>query len=162
MALRNDKPLKDVTGRYLTRALFKELADGTEEKYPPLCTLKEAHDLYMQVSDPTEYEFAKALLESPETNFYDQWQRLLNTPDFMVYLEKWRDELEIKLRSAAVRAIRHASTSDKGFQAAKWLAERGWGEKKVGRPSKEEQVRQNRIEDALHKELTADEARILN
>jgi hypothetical protein len=131
-------PMRDVTGRYLTKALFVELTDREmAEKYPPLCTMKEAHDLYMLIADPTEYKFAQSLLYREDTTFWDHWQRLLNTADFMLYLTKWREELDAAIKSDAVDKLR--SMSDESPVAAKWLADKGYETKrKAGRPSKQE------------------------
>lgn len=156
-------PLRDVTGRYLTRALFVELTDKEmSEKYPPRCTLKEAHDLYLSVADPTEYRFAEKLLGSDYTIFWDQWRRLLATPDFMVFLNKWREELEIKLRSNAVLTLKEsAKDPEKGVTAARWLAEKGWEPKrKVGRPSKEEMETEKKVVAALTSVIDSDAERI--
>jgi hypothetical protein len=163
--MNKDSPLKDSTRRYLTRALFVELTTDkeTEEKYPPRCTLKEAHDLYMELADPTEYEFAKALLESDYTNFWDHWRRLLDTPDFMFYLEKWREELEIQIRSRAIsQMISIAGSRDKGAAvAAKWVAERGWEPKKrAGRPNKDTAEKERRTAEALTSTVNDDAKRI--
>jgi hypothetical protein len=53
----------------------------------------------------------------------------------------WREELEVKLRSQGVRGVMlEAYSEGKGsLQAAKWLADKGWTEKRTaGRPSNEE------------------------
>ena len=160
-----DSPLKDNTGRYLTRALFVELTTDKEmeEKYPPRCTLKEAHDLYMEIADPTEYEFAKALLDSDYTTFWDQWRRIANMPDFLVFLTKWREELDVKIRSTAIRSLMDISASDdKGSAvASKWLAEKGYAKRKgAGRPSSEEIERERHIAAALTSTVEEDANRI--
>jgi len=156
-------PMKDVTGRYLTRALFTELSDKSNwEQYPPLCTLKEAHDLYMAVADPTEYEFAKALLEREDTDFWFHWQRIVEVPDLQPILEKWRAELEVKLRSAAIRSIATSGLEPvKGVNAAKWIAEGGWKSKRsVGRPTKEQIKKERAVEEGIMSELDKDAERL--
>ena len=163
MAIKEKPVLRDVTGRYLTRALFVELAEKDNmEKYPPMCTLKEAHDLYMEIADPTEYLFAKALLESPETTFWDHWKRLLAMDDFMFHLSKWREELEVKLRANAIKTIKLASVDpEKGITAAKWLAEKGFKEKKgAGRRSNDDIMREKKIQAGINSELDDDAKRI--
>jgi hypothetical protein len=136
--MNKNAPMRDVTGRYLTKALFWELTDkDMAEKYPPLCTMKEAHDLYMAIGDLTEYKFAEALLYRDDTIFWDHWQRLLNTPLFMEYLTKWREELETRIRSTAIETMKGLALDNAA--AAKWLAEQSWKSKrKAGRPSKQE------------------------
>jgi len=152
--------MRDVTGRYLTKALFVELTDREmAEKYPPLCTIKEAHDLYMQIADPTEYKFAESLLHRSDTTFWDHWQRLLNTADFMFYLTKWREELDASIKSNAVENIK--SMAHDNAVAAKWLADRGYADKrKAGRPSKEEVDKEKKLMAHTDKTLNEDADRI--
>jgi len=153
-------PMRDVTGRYLTKALFVELTDREmAEKYPPLCTIKEAHDLYMTIADPTEFAFAKVLLHRPDTTFWDHWQRLLNTGDFMVYLTKWREELDAQIKSEAVERIKGLAIEN--VAAAKWLADKGYSEKrKAGRPSKQEVENEKKLMATSEKTINDDAARI--
>jgi hypothetical protein len=129
------------------------------EKYPPLCTIKEAHDLYMQIADPTEFKFAKALLERPDTTFWDHWQRLVNTGDFLFYLTKWREELDAQIKSDAIACIQ-AQASDSPV-AAKWLADKGYEPKrKAGRPSKQEVDNAKKDMVSADKTVNEDAARI--
>lgn len=39
-------------------------------------------------------------------------------------VDKWREELEVALRSEGVLSI--VTASEENFQAAKWLADKGW------------------------------------
>ena len=162
--MNKDSPLKDVTGRYLTRGLLDELSVASNnDKYPTRCSLKEAHDLYMEIADPTEYEFARALLYSPDTNFWDHWNRLLNTNEFMAHLARWREELEIQIRSEAIKSmIDLARSKQKGAAiAAKWVAERGWEPKRgAGRPTKDHSEREKKIAEALTTSVNADAKRL--
>lgn len=156
-----DAPMKDTTGRYLTRALFVELTDKEmAAKYPPLCTLGEAHELYLEVCDPTEYEFAKRLLG--HADFWAHWLRLLQTPTFLAELHKWREELEVKIRSGAIRQMRESARDpQRGTAAAKWIAEGSWKEKrKVGRPTKEAEAVSKAVEQAIEDDLRKDAERI--
>jgi hypothetical protein len=160
MAIREGRPLKDVTGRYLTKALFVELTDREmAEKYPPLCTIKEAHDLYMEIADPTEYKFAKALLYSETTTFWDHWHRLIATTDFVEYLMRWREELDASIKSNAIETLKTQSMDS--TVAAKWLAEKGYlGKRKAGRPSKQEIDNEKKIQASSQKTLEDDAQRI--
>lgn len=153
-------PMRDTTGRYLTKALFVELTDkDMAEKYPPLCTIKEAHDLYMSIADPTEYRFARELLERPDTTFWDHWQRLLNTADFMMYLTKWREELDSKIKADAIESMKMQAITSPA--AAKWLAEKGYIDKrKAGRPSKQEVENEKKAQASIEKTLEDDADRI--
>jgi len=134
---------KDSIGRFLTHAMFFETrikASG----YEPTFTLKEQDHtyedidyvsmrrLYLEMEDPTEYEFAITTLGS-----WDHWQRLCNSAAIFEHISRWREELETKVRAKAIKAMISTATNDgaKGTTAAKWLATAGWKEGK-GRPSK--------------------------
>lgn len=164
--------LKDDSGRYRTQSLFWELRYGTEEKLPPIFTLK-SEDLekdgvnyislkkiYMSYDHVPnfEYEFALAVFNS-----WDHWQRLANDshPKIKSEIKAWREELDIKLKAEGLKALIYASKDNdaKGVQAAKYLAEKGYDTKR-GRPSKEEIERQRKIEANVKKELTDDMERI--
>lgn len=134
---------KDSQRRFLTNAMFFESrikGNGLE----PTFTFKEQdHEyqgvtyismrrIYMEMEDPTEYDFAMETLGS-----WDHWLKLCNSPAIREHIDKWRDELETKLRARAVKAMIETATTAgaKGTTAAKWLATAGWKEGK-GRPSK--------------------------
>src|SRR5688500_10457046 len=138
--------MKDVMGRFLTTSLFLEpnyneelavytLSDEDKEYngvvYPSL------RRLYMETSDPTEYQFASKYLYS-----WDHWQRLLKSNLIAEEIEKWRMELEVKLRSDAVKAILAAE----GFQALKWAADGNWRYVYRGRSTKKERERNKEVE----------------
>ena len=119
--------------------------------------LPSAHELYLEIADPTEYAFANVLLGS-----WAHWQRLLECNWFLPYVEAWRDELEVKLRSEAVQNINAISkgSSPGALNASRWLAEKGWSEKKRGRPSKGEVASERRKQAAISQEVAADLERI--
>ena len=157
---------KDAQGRYLTRALFKETTDTEmRKKFSPEFTLKE-HDitgyksmraLYLSYDDPTEYRFAMEVLGS-----WDHWQKLSNSTWFQEdYLDAWRFELEIKLRSQGIQTMKGLAL-DKNKDAAKWLAQGGWSTSnaKRGRPSKEEVEGERKISARLKKDVADDAARL--
>lgn len=109
--------------------------------------------LYFEISDPTEYEFALTCFLS-----WDQWKRISENKAFADTIEKWREELEVKLRSDGVRAI--IKQAPGSFNAAKWTADGHWNVKR-GRPSKEEQKREKRIRERVSEETAGDAARVL-
>lgn len=132
---------KDSRGRPLTQGLFLEIGYNTEfAEY----TLKDSDfeyegkvypslkRLYLEMADPVEYKFATTHLSG-----WDQWQRISNNKVLKKYIDPWRKELELKLRSEAVAEVIRFSKTEKGFQAAKWLADKGF-DKRAGRPSKED------------------------
>ena len=158
--------LRDSRGRPLTQSLFLEVGYNTEfavytqkdddyeykgKIYPSLKRLYLAHE------DPTEYDFACTYLLG-----WSQWQRICANKVFSSMVEEWRFELELKLRSQAVRDILNISTSDKGFQAAKWIADRGWDKRSAGRPSKEDVDKETKIQANIAEEYNADVVRLIN
>ena len=64
--------------------------------------------------------------------------------------------MEVSIRSAAIQDIMEESTKDKGFQAAKWLADRGWEKRSPGRPSKDEIARRGAIDDRIQSDFDND------
>jgi len=148
---------KDSIGRFLTHAMFFE----TKTKgFDPTFTFKEndheykgviyisMRSLYMEMSDPTEYLFAQEVLGS-----WGHWQKLCNSALIREQIDKWREELEIKLRAESIRAIREVATTagSKGTTAAKWIASAGWRSGK-GRPTKKEREHQMKVDSRLDNE----------
>ena len=137
-------PYKDEQGRWRTQSLFKET--NFRGDFPPIFTLREfdVYDpeknktypsfrrLFLSHSDPTGYTFAKEVLGS-----YSHWQKLLKTHWFVIELDKWLVELDVKLQSEGMQKIRELAKGESGsaFQAAKYLAEKE-ARQKVGRPKK--------------------------
>jgi len=158
--------LKDSRGRPLTQGLFLEVGYNTEfavytqkdedfeyegKVYPSLKKIYLAHE------DPTEYDFACTYLLG-----WNQWQRICRNKVFSKMIDEWREELELKLRSQAVMAIRDLSEGEKGFQAAKWLADRGWDKRPAGRPSKADVDRETAMQSKIDQEYSADIVRLVN
>ncbi len=153
----------DNVGRPLTQSLFLEVGYGEAAVY----TLKEQdHEhngkyyfslkrLYLEIADPTEYEFANTYLLN-----WKHWQRLCENKLLRKYIDEWRDELEVKLRSRGVKDIM-GSASEGNYQAAKWLADRGWSTRGAGRPSKAEVEREKRIQAGIADEYEADVIRLI-
>lgn len=160
---------KNSSGVWLTRALFIENAhkcaegdtyaifslknedfekDGTI--YPSL------YKLYMSYNDPTEYSFANEVLGG-----WEHWQKILVSKEIRDLVDRWREEMEIKLMSQAISAMRETALNEgsKGTSAARYLAERGW-QKKAGRPTKEQIAREARIQAGLETEIAEDAERI--
>lgn len=110
--------------------------------------------LYMEMCDPTEYEFATKYFLN-----WDHWKRITENKLLMSYIQEWRDELEVKLRSRAVK-LTIANAEGGNYQAAKWLADRGWNTRGAGRPTKGEVERQAKIEGHIANEYGADVIRL--
>ena len=132
------------TGQLLYRGLFFEtqgadkttvvytLKDRDHEGFPSL------YRLYMEMDDPTEYDFAVTYLAG-----WDHWVKLCKCSWFKPYVKKWREELEVRTKARALRSIKdYAKSSGKeAYQANKFLVSNGWIEKKThgrGRPSKDD------------------------
>jgi hypothetical protein len=149
--------LKDSRGYPLTQSLFLEINysdyaiwtfnDDPKEYngkvYPSL------RQYYLDIADPTEYQFAKQC-----TLGWDHWQRIVENVMVKKEVEKWREELEVALRSEGILSIIDASESN--WQASKWLVDKGWDKNKVGRPSKSEAEREKRIATRVNEEFNAD------
>lgn len=152
----------DSMGKFRTQSLFLELGYGTEA----LFTLKDQdheHDgkiypsmkrLYLEFEDPTEYEFANTVLLN-----WKHWQRMCENKVIRKHIDEWREELEVKLRSQAIRdAIQEAKKGH--FQAAKWVADRGWSTRGAGRPTKAEIEHEKRVQSKITNEYDADVVRL--
>ena len=154
--------LQDSLGRPLTQALF------LEGSYSDFCiyTTKDwdyeykgkiypsIKRLYLEMEDPTEYEFANTYFLG-----WRHWQRICDNRSLMPLVQNMRDELELKLRARAVQEIK-LQAKQGSFQATKWLADRGWDKKAVGRPSKDDVTREARMQAEIHSMYESDAARL--
>jgi hypothetical protein len=154
----------DALRRFRTQSLFIETFDKNlyKEGYEPIFTLtgKDGYpdfkQLFLSYDDPTGYAFATEVLGS-----YPHLEHLITLKWFNAYWVKWLEELEIKMRSLAIRSIMEVAASEgsKGTTAAKWIADRGWSPKR-GRPSKEEIQREKKIHAGISEEITEDAKRL--
>jgi len=152
-------------GQFRTLGLFYEYSTVAERKVlPPIYTIldqdKEAQDgntypslgrLYVDCGDPTEYQFALKHLGG-----WRHWLKLRKNKLIAPYVQAWRDELEVKLRSRGViHQIEEVQNGGKGANgAAKWLAEKGFsGEDNRGRPSKKAIADEARKLDRMHEDI---------
>jgi hypothetical protein len=158
--------LRDGRGRPLTQSLFLEVGYNTDfavytqkdEDYTYKGKLYlSLKRLYLEHEDPTEYDFATTHLLG-----WQHWQRIVRNKVFAKMVEEWREELELKLRSQAFREILDQSSTDKGFQAAKWIADKGWNKRAAGRPSNEDIARETKIQANINEEYNADVVRLIN
>ncbi len=134
---------KDSANRWLTSGLFYGLRDY-DLKFAKFClddedrevggkTLLSIKKLYMSCSDPTEYEFATKYLGG-----WEHWKALQEVNLLTPYIAMWRDEFEVKVRAENIKHIAKLAKTEKGYQAAKFLADCGWKSRPAGAPSKEE------------------------
>ena len=122
---------KSPTGQYRTKSLFLEQSyDNQENVY---YTLKDhhqrnelgeieylsLHQLFLEHEDPLEYSFAETYLFS-----FDHWQTLCRCSWFKPFLDRWRFELELKIRSEALkRVLGESKTNGKNaFMATRYPA----------------------------------------
>ena len=134
-----------VNSRLLKGLFFEQtLADKTSCVY----TLKDIdheglpslYRLYMETDDPTEWDFANKHLDG-----WEHWEMLTACAWFKPYVERWRKELELRMKSKALARIKAEAklTTKESFQANKYLLEKGWepkdGQAKGrGRPTKDD------------------------
>lgn len=156
-----DNVFKDGRGRWRTMSLFLETSYGkewTSKSMTPLYTLKD-HDyqglpslkrLYLESCDLTEYMVATTCLGG-----WAHWQVLTNLKWFQDYVVLWREELEVKLRSDALRTVATDAVSEtkSSVTSAKWIASGEYKEKKRGKPSKAEIDAETRRQSAIDKQL---------
>lgn len=153
--------MKDTRGYPMTQALFLETiydenyaiwTFSDEPKEYKGKTYASLRQFYLEIADPTEYQFAKQC-----TLGWDHWKRLCENKMIGAEVAKWREELEISLRSEGIQAIVDATAQEGGnFQAAKWLADRGWQKNGPGRPSKSEIEREKRVKERVNEGFGAD------
>jgi hypothetical protein len=134
--------------RYITKSLFVETNLYPDRKKHIRYSLKDKDKgsipslkrLYMEAEDPLEYDFANTYFEN-----YEHWETLCECEWFKPHVERWRKELDIKLRAKSLKRIIEEAQSGKkeAYSANKYLLEKGYlprDEQKsrgVGRPSKE-------------------------
>lgn len=159
----------ETTGNFYTQGLFLELSYN--DLRHAVYTLKDfdyefkgktyisIKRLYLETADPTEYEFAKKCFEG-----WSHWRRICSTTTSLhPYIEEWREELEIKLRSDGIKGvISEVKSQGKGaLQASKWLADKGWADKRpAGRPSKQEVERERKQQARIKDQVGSDLERI--
>ena len=128
----------DGSGKRVVLQLFKEFA-RVDVKFKPVYTLQEWKEVFLECRDPSEYSVAMALLGD-----WEHWLEVRNHPIIKPHIDKWHDELEVKLRSEAIAQMKAHAKQPGGTAAAKWLADKGYAtegvKKPVGRPKKEEEV----------------------
>lgn len=152
----------DSSGRPITQSMFLEVGyseaaiftfkdnDHTYEGrvYPSL------KKLYLLEEDPTEYEFASKYLLG-----WRHWNRLCENKLIRKEIDEWREELEMKLRSRAVKEM-IKSAEKGGVQASKWLADRGWAQRGAGRPSKADVASEKALMARVDSEYSSDVIRL--
>lgn len=134
--------------RRATRKLFKQFhPEGTED-------LDEWRNKFVEICDPTEYNAALALVGS-----WKEWCRFKKEwGAFSEIVADWVAEVEIKLRSQAVKVL--AKNTDAGAQ--KWIAEGKFKQKIAGRPTKAQVERAAKVEAGVTKETDEEVNRVFD
>jgi hypothetical protein len=158
------KLMKDSMGKAYTQSLFLEIGYVTDTAMYTLKDEDHTHkgvtypslkQLYLAHEDLTEYDFANTYLIG-----WSHWKRLKRNKQLAPYFNDWAEELELKIRSQAVRDIIDMTTHDSSFQAARWLSDRGWEKRGAGRPSKQDIERENAMQDRMEDEFKGDIVRM--
>jgi len=158
--------LKDSNNAPLTQSLFVE-TNGTSKD--PIMTLGDndlkmgdktiysLKKIYMEEQDPEEYKVAMRIFGS-----WAHWKRLLDNKKIMKYIRMYREELDVSIRSNAVRSLIASATQEgvKGISAAKYIAEKGWKKRKAGAPSREEVKHELKVQTDMDSELEEDMKRL--
>lgn len=161
-------PFRSTSGNRYLQGLFYEMVNA--DKATVVYTLKDQdhlgfaslYRLYMETADPLEYRFALKHLDG-----WEHWTMLCDCSWFKPYVERWRKELELKIRSEAlVRVIDDAKSGSRSSAASNRLVlEKGWAvtadEKNTkGRPSKTDIKAEARRIATVQQEQADDLARI--
>lgn len=139
-------------GRIATKLLFKQYNPNGKED------INVWRERFVAELDPTEYRGGAALVGS-----WSEWQRFKrNWPSFQrLHLDDWLEEIDVKLKSLALKTLVHeARAGNNPAAAAKFLSEGKYKERKAGRPSKGEVLRQTRIDAQVEKEIANDLERL--
>lgn len=140
----NQDLFKNDGGKVKTKTLFYEIGYELDSA---LFTIKEEdivvegkhlvslYKLYMALvpQDPTEYTFAKSVFNS-----WEIWTKVANSVAFRGYVKEWRKEIEVRIKSDAIKAIAEEMKSGgrSSFSAAKLLLEKGWIDKEPSSAAK--------------------------
>jgi hypothetical protein len=141
----NYDTFKGSNGKTKTKSLFYELCYSDTDD--AVFTLKdrdiEAHNklylslqkLYLSLAphDPTEYEFAQTVFGS-----WEVWKMVSNAAGVRTHVVKWRSEVEVKVKSEAIKAIAEEMKTKgrSSFSAAKLLLDKGWLDKEAATVAK--------------------------
>jgi hypothetical protein len=170
--IENNNPFRNEKNVRYTKGLFFEMT-LPESRSSAMYTLKDwdhevdgktyksLYRLYMEMNDPTEWKFATNCLDG-----WGHWELLCECNWFRPLVERWRKELELRMKSQALsRIMSEAKTgSREAFTANKYLLEKGWEPKdaKRGRPSKEEIRREAKAALDINSRIDEDFNRLLS
>lgn len=116
----------------LTWVLFTLKEDDIEAHGRTFLSLRKLY-LSLVPNDPTEYEFAQTVFGS-----WPIWETISKSPLLRKDVAEWRREVEIKIKSLAIKSIAEEMNSGgrSSFGAAKLLLEKGWLDKDTASDAK--------------------------
>lgn len=155
------------SGSFKTQSIFLETSLN-DTKYV-IMTLKEGtvdykgnilpslREEFMKDNDPTGYTTAIRVFGS-----WEHWKRLKANALINKYIMRYEEEMDIKIRSGAVKALIETAINDggKGTTAAKYIAEKGWEKRPAGAPSKLEKERELKVQSRVTDEVQEDLERL--
>lgn len=144
----NKTKLFDPQGRVVVTGLFEELADKRLHGKYVMFKLSDWKDVYVRLSDPTEYKAAVALIGN-----WEHWQAMLENPVFMSHVEQWRKEVDVKLEAEGIQNLREQARLGNAT-AARFLAKKEYKEKLIKQKVAEKQ------EDKESQKIAGDAARL--
>ena len=150
---------KDSVGRWRTKSLFYEANDyqivdalftlAEEDRVIKNKKLVSLRKVFVELEDPTGYLLSKKYLGG-----YTHWEAICKS-SLKEEIDKWREELEMKLRSIGVQKVIESAKGG-NFNASRFLAEKGWEKRVAGRPSSEEIEKITKQEAKLRNEFADD------
>ena len=145
--------LVDRNGRNVTLGLFKEFS-RPDVKFKWVYTLPQVKEIFLAEKDPSEYKAAFAIVGD-----WEHWLEVRQHPLIKPFVDKWQEELAVKLRSEAITQMQQHARLQGGTAAAKWLADKGYADVEVkrgrGRQKKEDlEPDHSHVEEKLAKVLS--------
>lgn len=117
-------------------------------------TYRSLYQLYMEMEDTTEYEFAMKYFGS-----WDEWKRLVETKWFSEHIHAWREELALKLEARHLQKLRDTALSEgrEAVNASKYLLDKAKQQATVkpgrGRPSNKPSIPEDTSQIAMDLKL---------
>lgn len=145
--------MTSIRGKRPSSALFKEWNEsyGGIHEVTPIYSIEEFHNTFIELGDLTEYSAALQLVGS-----WEEWNRLkTQSAPFKEELDKWKNELKVKMESDAQRKVVELLSCGKSsveLSAAKFLSSKD----SAGRPTKA-QIENKQRELAREANITVDE-----
>ncbi len=138
---------KDSVHNWRTVSLFRETAN--QDKTHIEFSLRELGKAFIDMGDPTGYEFCKEFLGG-----WLHWKAILRSAAIRPYIEEWQEELEVKLRAEALQNMMQVARSEKPFTALKYIVEGGWKPKVNINSPKKLRDKENKLRDKLYDEFS--------